>query len=107
MDFYKISINDILIIHDDLDLAVGTYKIKKKGSSGGGGGGGGSSSPPKYNEEKHKNTSDEKERYHVIKNQLEDLSSQYENISKAKDKAFGATRLANLNKEISAQKKLT
>lgn len=85
----------------------------KKGGTGnkpgksGGGGGGGSSSPPKYNEEKHKNTSDEKERYHVIKNQLEDLSSQYENISKAKDKAFGATRLANLNKEISAQKKLT
>ena len=80
----------------------------KKGSSGGGGGGGGgSSSPPKYNEEKYKNTRDEKERYHVIKNQLEDLSSQYENISKAKDKAFGAARLANLNKEISAQKKLT
>lgn len=35
VDFYKISISDILIIHDDLDLAVGTYKIKKKGSSGG------------------------------------------------------------------------
>ena len=84
----------------------------KKGGTGNkpgksGGGGGGSSSPPKYNEEKHKNTSDEKERYHVIKNQLEDLTSQYENISKAKDKAFGAARLANLNKEISAQKKLT
>lgn len=81
-------------------------KPKTSGSKGGGGGGG-SSSPPKYNEEKHKNTSDEKERYHVIKNQLEDLTSQYENISNAKDKAFGATRLANLNKEISAQKKLT
>lgn len=35
VDFYKISINDILIIHDDLDLNVGTYKIKQKGSSGG------------------------------------------------------------------------
>lgn len=35
VDFYKISIEDILIIHDDLDLAVGTYKIKQKGSSGG------------------------------------------------------------------------
>lgn len=77
-------------------------------SSGrGGGGGGGSSSPPKYNEEKHKDINDEKERYHVIKNQLEDLTSQYENISNAKDKAFGTARLANLNKEISAQKKLT
>lgn len=73
----------------------------------GGGGGGSSSSPPEYNDEEYKNSADEKERYHVIKNQLEDLTSQYENISKAKDKAFGATRLANLNKEISAQKKLT
>lgn len=35
VDFYKISVSDILIIHDDLDLAVGTYKIKQKGSSGG------------------------------------------------------------------------
>ena len=35
VEFYKISISDILIIHDDLDLKVGTYKIKKKGSSGG------------------------------------------------------------------------
>ena len=35
VDFYKISIDDILIIHDDLDLQVGTYKIKQKGSSGG------------------------------------------------------------------------
>ncbi len=35
VDFYKISIDDILIIHDDLDLPVGVYKIKQKGSSGG------------------------------------------------------------------------
>lgn len=84
-----------------------TTPVKPPSGSKGGGGGSSSSSPPKYNEEKHKNTSDEKERYHVIKNQLEDLTSQYENISKAKDKAFGAAKLANLNKEISAQKKLT
>lgn len=35
VDFYKIDISDILIIHDDLDLDIGTYKIKQKGSSGG------------------------------------------------------------------------
>lgn len=35
IDFFKINIDDILIIHDDLDLAVGTYKIKPQGSSGG------------------------------------------------------------------------
>ena len=35
VDYFKINIEDILIIHDDLDLPVGTYKIKQKGSSGG------------------------------------------------------------------------
>ncbi len=35
MDFYQIPIENILIIHDDLDLPVGIYKIKQKGSSGG------------------------------------------------------------------------
>ena len=35
VDFFKIDIKDILIINDDLDLAVGVYKIKPKGSSGG------------------------------------------------------------------------
>lgn len=35
VDFYKISVSDILILHDDLDLNIGTYKIKQKGSSGG------------------------------------------------------------------------
>ena len=33
--FYKIKPEDILIIHDDLDLPVGKIKIKFKGSSGG------------------------------------------------------------------------
>ena len=35
VNFYKIDISDILIIHDDLDLSVGIYKLKQKGSSGG------------------------------------------------------------------------
>lgn len=33
--FYKIKPEDILVIHDDLDLPVGKIKIKYKGSSGG------------------------------------------------------------------------
>ena len=33
--FYKINLDDILVIQDDLDLKVGTYKIKKNSSSGG------------------------------------------------------------------------
>ncbi len=35
VDFYKISLDDILIINDDLDLPLGNFKLKKKGSSGG------------------------------------------------------------------------
>ena len=33
--FYKIKHEDILVIHDDLDLPIGKIKIKYKGSSGG------------------------------------------------------------------------
>lgn len=35
VDFYKINIDDIIIINDDLDLPVGKIKIKYKGSCGG------------------------------------------------------------------------
>ena len=35
VDFYKIEVDDILIINDDLDLLVGNYKLKPSGSSGG------------------------------------------------------------------------
>lgn len=35
VDFYKIDINDILIISDDLDQEIGNLKLKYKGSSGG------------------------------------------------------------------------
>lgn len=34
-DFYKISNQDILVIHDDIDLAFGRIKIKEKGGHGG------------------------------------------------------------------------
>jgi PTH1 family peptidyl-tRNA hydrolase len=33
--FFKISVEDVLIICDDLDTAVGTYRLRYKGSSGG------------------------------------------------------------------------
>ncbi len=34
-DFFKIPIQDILVIHDDIDLAFGRLKIKAKGGHGG------------------------------------------------------------------------
>ena len=35
MKYFKIDINDILIISDDLDIGIGSYKLKSHGSSGG------------------------------------------------------------------------
>ena len=35
VNYYKINIEDILVIHDDLDLDLGRIKLKENGSSGG------------------------------------------------------------------------
>ena len=35
MNFYNISIEDILVIYDDLDLPMGKLRMREKGSSGG------------------------------------------------------------------------
>lgn len=35
LDFYKISIDNLLVISDDLDLNIGNFKLKSSGSSGG------------------------------------------------------------------------
>lgn len=35
INYYKISLNNILIIHDDLDIAIGKFKLKKNSGSGG------------------------------------------------------------------------
>jgi PTH1 family peptidyl-tRNA hydrolase len=35
LTFYKLTSEDIIVIHDDLDIAVGNYKISKNVSSAG------------------------------------------------------------------------
>ena len=35
MNFYKIDIQDLLVIYDDIDTEIGKIKIKRKGSAGG------------------------------------------------------------------------
>lgn len=60
------------------------------------GGGGGSKSTS------HADTKSfsDKDRYHTIKNQIEDLSAGYDDINKAKDRAFGKDRLKYMDQEI-------
>lgn len=35
IDYFKIDISDVLIIHDDLDLSVGVFRLRESGSSAG------------------------------------------------------------------------
>jgi PTH1 family peptidyl-tRNA hydrolase len=35
MNFYKVSIENVLVVHDDLDLPVGTIRLKQGGGHGG------------------------------------------------------------------------
>ena len=72
----------------------GLSSNKSSSSKGGGGGGGGSS---KHAEKKN---DIDKERYHTILNQLEDLNAEYDDISKTKDRVFGKDRLAYMDAEI-------
>lgn len=35
MDYYRIDVNDVVVIYDDLDLPVGKIRLRMKGSAGG------------------------------------------------------------------------
>lgn len=48
----------------------------------------------------------EKERYHTVQNQLEDLNAEYNAISDAKDRAFGKDKLKMLDAEIAKNDEL-
>ena len=82
-----------------IDVPTPTLGNKKSPGSGGSGGGG------KKSHAGQKNYSD-KERYHTIKNQIEDLNSAYDDLNKAKDRAFGKDRLKYMDSEISKTQEL-
>lgn len=65
------------------------------GDGGNGGGGGSSYTPPPPKEYK-----DEIERYHVIKQKIEDLEEVMDHLAKAKDRAFGTSKLELMDQEI-------
>ena len=80
-----------------------SHGATSSGSSGGGGGGGKSSTQASKT---HKNPTEEKERYHLLNQQLEDLSREYDKAGKAKDRLFGANKIRAINEEIKALDKL-
>ncbi len=65
------------------------------GENGGGSGGGDSYAPPPPKE-----YDDEIERYHVIKQKIEDLQEVMDHLAKAKDRAFGTSKLELMDQEI-------
>ena len=86
------------IADKDASGSVSMTKITTPKSLGGStkkssGGGGGSSA-------KKKSSVDEKERYHVVTETLEQLEKEYDNIEKAKDRAFGKDKLDLMDQEI-------
>ena len=66
-----------------------------------GGGGGGGSKAKEIKHAEGKKDSD-KERYHTLLNQLEDLNAAYDRVSKAADRAFGKDKLKLIDGEIQA-----
>lgn len=66
------------------------------GNGGEGGGGGGDS----YTPPPPKEYDDEIERYHVIKQKIEDLQEVMDHLAKAKDRAFGTSKLQIMDQEI-------
>lgn len=88
---------------------------KSKGGGKGGGGGGSSkkpTEPTKVKPTEQKQKKDEVDRYHEIKEVLDDIQSDLDEISNLKDEAFGADKLKAMDNEkkklleiVDAQKK--
>ena len=79
-------------------------------NKGRGGGGGRADRPRTRNVTKRAaqkvDSREEKERYHVLNNQLEDLEKQYDKISSAKDRAYGKSKLELMDAEIKKQEQI-
>lgn len=91
-----ITLDKAYVPREAPDPQMKTINGKKKNS---GGGGGSDKKEPKSNK-------DEIERYHEIKNTLEDLEREYDRIKKARDRAYGMTKVALIQEEIEKTKEL-
>lgn len=83
-----------------------TYSAPSRGSTSagkkGGGGGGGSRS-----KKEPKKSSDEIERYHRVDRTIDSLAKQYDHLKNARDAAYGADKLAIIDRETKLLKEQT
>lgn len=78
---------------DLIDKSSGDNTTNTNPTEGGGGGDNYTAPPPKEYD-------DEIERYHVIKQKIEDLEEVMDHLAKAKDRAFGTSKLKIMDEEI-------
>ena len=67
---------------------------------------GGSGGSKKKSSKEHKQPTEESERYHVLNEQLDDLTSAYDKAAKAKDRLYGKNKLQAMKDESAALQKL-
>ena len=77
-----------------------------RGSRGGGRRGGGGGRATRRNSEQKKQKVTGSDRYHKLDKQLNTLNNQYDKVSKAKDRAYGKSKLKLMDQEIKAQDKI-
>ena len=76
------------------------------GRGGGGRRGGGGGRAARRNSEQKKQKVSGSDRYHKLDKQLTTLNNQYDKVSKAKDRAYGKSKLKLMDQEIKAQDKI-
>ena len=108
MSIHSVPLDGELVQSSDQQYYIPKIKSKNATNTGGsrppsppghtdkGKGGGGGSKTKKETKQRD----DEVERYHVVKEQMEELEKQAEKLSKAKDQAFGRGKLDLIEKEI-------
>ena len=77
-----------------------------RGGRGGGRRGGGGGRAARRNSEQKKQKVTGSDRYHKLDKQLNTLNNQYDKVSKAKDRAYGKSKLKLMDQEIKAQDKI-
>ena len=92
---------------DKISSGANVYDSNQKQDTGNGGGNKGKTKPTKIKPTKPKEKDDEVERYHEINQELEDLQNILDDITNLKDEAWGADKLAAMDKEKKKLQEIT